>query len=150
MGLGGAPACPGAPPTYAPDGTLESEFTVNGQGDNTVDLSLVDGISGIITVSLVGDWWYTDENPKYPGDKTKLINKSITAFTNKRKGENIGNPGVFPYHCQDCTSMISDQCGDPKNPDQKCQTYPICNVNSSSGTKGSATYTVKEYDLKSN
>lgn len=139
MGLGAEPQCPNSPPDNLPKGTLEAEITLNGQGDNTVDLSLVNGISGIIRVDLEGDWTAGPDK------------KVMTTFTNGRKGDNFGVYGVFPWYCSDCIRMTPNvgQCGDPYNPDQPCQANRICNVRSSGGMKGSATYNVLEYDLDS-
>ncbi len=107
-------------PTAAfPTGTTTAEFTLNPAfGDEAVDISLVNGYSDKVSISMRGgeDWIYGPSGTP------------ISEIYNRPLGRNIGNPGVYPKDCTDCTGLVGPAVcpGFPTQP--VCQTERICNV----------------------
>ena len=114
--FGGYAACPSQ---AFPTGTTTAEFTLNPKsGAEAIDISLVNGYSGEVTMTMSGGGSWT-----YGPDGT-----SISAIANNPLGQNIGNPGVYPKNCTDCIRLV----GQPVCPDfptqPTCQTERICNA----------------------
>jgi hypothetical protein len=128
--FGGYGACPN---TSFSTGTTTAEFALNPEsGAEAVDISLVNGYSAEVTISMSGGGAWT-----YGPNST-----SISKIFNRPLGQNVGNPGVFPKNCTDCVRLVgAPVCsGFPAHP--VCQSERICNVQRS-GYGGTVTITLQ-------
>lgn len=123
------------PTSEYPDGVNIAEFIVNNgfQGSTaqeTIDISAVSGVNALIGFQMTGGGAWSASSA-YP---------NVTSFSNNAIGSNVGQVGVFPYGCDDCTSSVSPpRCATPPvhapNPIVP-QSEPICNVQRSAGDSG--------------
>jgi hypothetical protein len=114
--FGGYGACPD---TTFPTGATTAEFTLNSKaGAETVDISLVNGYSAEVTISMSGGGAWT-----YGPNSTSISKISI-----KPLGDNVGNPGVFPKNCSDCVGLVGVPVCPGFTSDPDCQSERICNV----------------------
>ncbi|SCW78849.1 hypothetical protein [Ancylobacter rudongensis] len=129
------------PTPDCPDGINLAEFIVNNafQGpyaQETIDISAVGGVNALIEFQMSGGGAWS-ASTAYP---------DVTSFQNKAIGANLGQVGVFPYGCDDCTASVSPPpCATPPvnapNP-LTPQKTAICNVQrSASGSGGTVTIT---------
>lgn len=125
-------------PTPAfPNGVNLGEFMLNNafqsNGNETIDISCVAGVNALLEYELQGggNW---NASAAYP---------NVTDFKNKAIGDNVGQIGVYPYMCDDCTKSVSPPVcsGSPIVPIVP-QTSPICNVQRVASTFG-GTVTLK-------
>ena len=118
-----------------PMGINLGEFSLNNHVQNpnnweTIDISNVAGANSFIEFSLEGGGQW-NAGPKYP---------DVKDFKNDSIGKNVGNVGVYPYACDDCTASVSPpQCvnkpyGAPTTPIP--QINAICNVQRASSKAG--------------
>lgn len=114
--FGGYASCPGGDFS---DGTTTAEFTLNPKSgaDEVIDVSLVNGYSGNTTMSVAGGggWSYGSGTP-------------ISEIVPKALGGNVGNPGVFPKNCTDCTRLVGNPVCPGFDANPTCQNQRICNV----------------------
>jgi hypothetical protein len=118
-----------------PNGVNVAEFILNNsfQGadaQETIDISAVPGENAYILFSMSGGGAW-NAGPNHP---------NVTEFKNKGLNENVGQVGVFPYGCDDCTQSVSPpHCPPPTTyPNRKCQSEAICNVQRDASTAGGA------------
>lgn len=128
----GAPDGPSCPSTDLPTGVTTAEFTLNtGTVDEAIDVSLVNGYNTktTMTTSGGGTWTYGPSGT------------AITTITPSHLGDNVGNPGVYPENCTDCTSLVGDPVCPGFGNDPTCQSSRICNVQRP-GTDSGGTVTI--------
>lgn len=132
----GAPDGPSCPSSDLPTGVTTAEFTVNtGTLDEAIDVSLVNGYNTKTTMSTSGGGTWT-----YGPSGT-----AITTITPSHLGDNVGNPGVFPENCTDCTSLVGDPVCPGFGKDPTCQGSRICNVQRpGSDSGGTVTITLEK------
>jgi hypothetical protein len=118
----------GTPPLNCPDsawitGNNLFEVTINNAGtvsdaQETIDISNVAGSNafGSYTLSGGGEWIANSAH----------IN--ILYFKNDSMYQNVGNIGVFPFKCDDCTLSANPPVCNDILPASKPQTEKICNV----------------------
>lgn len=130
----------GTPPINCPTvkfiyGVNVAEFILNngfqGSGaQETIDISAVAGVNAFIKFSMAGGgvWNAGSTQP------------TVTEFQNLRLKDNVGQVGVFPYGCDDCTQRVAppDCTGSHPAPPPygPCQSEPICNVQRDASTAG--------------
>jgi hypothetical protein len=120
--FGGYAACPNA---AFPMGTTTAEFTLNPSfGAEAVDISLVNGYSGVVSISMKGGGGWNDGT------------SPISTIQNKPLGQNVGNPGVYPKDCTLCVGLGGTPVCPGFSTKPVCQNTNICNVqrNTSGGT----------------
>ena len=111
------------------------EFTLNihhlnPQALETIDISNVAGANSYMEFVLSGGGTW-NAGPTQP---------EVSSFKNDRIGKNVGNVGVYPYACDDCTSSAAPpSCsrkpeGAPSTPEP--QKHAICNVQRASSGQG--------------
>jgi hypothetical protein len=109
--------CPS--PSYT-NGINQFEFIINnsfqaGNPQETIDISCVHGVNGVIRVNLSDSNW--NAGPTIP---------MIQSFANTMDKSFIGAAGVFPFGCTHCTDYIgAPSCIPLPQPVQKAA---ICNV----------------------
>ena len=105
----------GVPPR---DGATLAEFSLNG-GQETLDVSCVAGINACWKCTMTGgEGW--NAGPTQP---------TVTSIENKKFNENAGQPGVYPYGCDDCTASVAPpSCIIPGKDNGTPQSEAICNV----------------------
>ncbi len=128
--FGGYAACPGG---NFPTGTTTAEFTLNPLPGSVeaIDISLVNGYSGTVTMSTSGGggWAYGPNST------------AISTISNKALGQNVGNPGVYPENCTDCIQLVGQPVCPGFSSNPVCQKARICNVQRST-SGGSVTITL--------
>ncbi len=99
-----------------PNGQSLAEFIVNngfqaGSPQETVDISCVAGSNAIWKFSLddgQADWTVTTDTRTTPA-KTKVVK----SFQNNNIYKNLGDIGVFPFGCTNCTNNLGVPCCAP-------------------------------------
>ncbi len=132
--------CFNTPPINCPtnDFPLASnlgEFSLNNYAQNpnnqeTIDISNVAGANSYMEFSLEGGgtWNAGSTQP------------TVTSFKNGKLGDNVGQVGVYPFACDDCTASVSPPTcsstpeGAPNPPVP--QKDAICNVQRASAAAG--------------
>ena len=111
------------PDSAMPYGVNLFEFIVNngfqaGAPQETIDISCVAGVNSIIKADLSGPVW--NAGPTEP---------TVTTIQNSVPPNNYGLVGVYPYGCDDCTSIVAPPvCSDKPFPYEQPQDNAICNV----------------------
>lgn len=130
----------GSPPLNCPDSLFSNginlfEFSLNNYlrpidstQQETIDISCVSGVNAIIKCELVG----IEEN-KWNAGTTE---PNVTTFKNDSLYLNTGLVGVFPYGCDDCTSIASPPFCTGHSPYATPQSEKICNVQRNSRNSG--------------
>lgn len=104
--------------------------TLNSDALETIDISNVAGANAFMKYTLTGGGTW-NAGPTEP---------TVTSFENKALGKNVGQVGVYPYACDDCTASVAPpQCslrpeGAPFPPVP--QKHGICNVQRASSGQG--------------
>jgi hypothetical protein len=139
MGINGNFAF-GTPPLNCPTGAFPNginlaEFILNngfqGAGaQETIDISAVAGVNAFIRFSLTGGGTWN----------AGATQPTVTEFENKAIGDNVGQVGVYPYGCDNCTASANPPvCATPPtnapNP-LVPQKEPICNVQRDASSSG--------------
>jgi len=94
----GTPPLNCATPQF-PSGINLAEFILNngfqsGNPQESLDISAVAGVNSLLEFGLTGGGaWNAGSD-----------HRNITSFENKKIGDNVGQIGVFPYGCDNCTS----------------------------------------------
>lgn len=107
-----------------PNGVNLAEFILNNsfQGSlaqETIEISAVAGVNAFIKFSMTGGGVW-NAGPTQP---------SVTEFENKGLHGNVGQVGVYPYGCDECTKSVKPpKCPEHRPPYDGCQTEAICNV----------------------
>lgn len=110
------------------------EFTLNNgfgitASQETTEISCVAGVNSLMSVNLNGGGYWTC---------TTGID-SVTYFYNDSLYKNKGLIGVFPFGCDDCTSIANPPC-DSIKPYATPQERPICVISRPSGLNGGNIY----------
>lgn len=104
--------------------------TLNAEAWETIDISNVAGANAFMEFELNGGGTW-NAGPTQP---------TVTSFKNKALGQNVGEVGVYPFACDDCTSSVapptcsSRPVGAPSTPQP--QKHAICNVQRASSGQG--------------
>ena len=121
----------GCPSQQWPQGINIFEFNLNNGGDESIDISCINGVNALLTVSMVGG-----------GVWTVTGSQTATSFQNFPLGQNSNVVGVYPANCPDCivAGPPPQTCPDgPPVPVESPSTSSICQLDR---TKNGGTVTV--------
>jgi len=88
----GALPTSGCPSQQWPQGINIFEFNLNTGGDESIDISCINGVNALLTVSMEGG-----------GVWTVTGSQTATSFQNFPLGQNSNVVGVYPANCPGCT-----------------------------------------------
>jgi len=121
-----------------PEGFTQGEFSLNVNGlgidagvSETVDISLVNGTNGKVSVHLPGGWYWTtlaDQGVRHP--ISQLGPNADLGKTNPAGKSNAQLPGVYPNSCDVCSARQAEPCPQfiGKGDDCKQPSDPACQV----------------------
>jgi hypothetical protein len=93
-------------PERLPNGTNQAEFTLNNNGNESVDISCVNGVNAKIAMRLEGGspTWHTHSGTPI----SNITNRRIDIAAGL--DENCTQPGVYPFNLTQCSSTNTSTC----------------------------------------